>query len=69
MKSGLDIPVVAGDNDTTSTRFLTLLHEIDLIETFTLVCSLELFSKVIVSDTSGVHDRFWGQNVLQRNTK
>lgn len=55
---------MASDDNTTGTGLLALLDEVDLVEAFALVGSLKLFSKLVVADTSSVHDRLGRQNIL-----
>lgn len=55
---------MASDNNTAGTGLLALLDEVDLVEALALVGSLKLFSKLVVADTSGVHDGLGGQNIL-----
>ena len=61
---GVCVPVMASDNDGAGTGLLALGDLVDLVQTFALVGDLELLSKVVVTDRSGVDDRSRGQNVL-----
>ena len=56
--------MVPCDNDTTSSSLFALLDEVDLIETLPLVGSLELFSKVVVTDSASVDNRVRRKKVL-----
>jgi hypothetical protein len=59
---------VAGDNDTAGTSSLALLDEVDLVEALPLIGSLELLSKLVVTNTAGIHDRVRGKHILSSNT-
>lgn len=60
------MPVVTSEDDATCASLLALLDLVDLIQALALVCSLELLSKVVVSDTAGIHNGVRRQNVLTR---
>lgn len=72
-----EIPMVAGNDNGAGTSLLPLLHEIDLVESLTLVGFFELLSELVVSNSTGVDHRLWGENILHpiqlrhtfRNTK
>lgn len=55
---------MTSDNDTAGTGLLALLDEVDLVEALALVSSLELFSKHVVADASGVHNGLGRENIL-----
>ena len=57
-------PVVASDDDRARARLLALLHEVRLVEALALVGRLELLREIVVADAAGVHDRVWGEDVL-----
>jgi len=59
-----DVPVVSRNNNSASTSFHPLFYVVDIIEALSGVSSLELLSQIIVADASGVHDGFWGEDVL-----
>jgi len=59
-----DVPVVPRNNNRAGTSFHPLFHIVDLVEALSGVSSLELLSQIIVTDASGVHDGFWGEDVL-----
>lgn len=48
-------PMNVCDDNSTSTRFLALLHEVRALYTLFAVSGLELRSEFVVSDTSSVH--------------
>lgn len=56
---------MASDNNTAGTGLLALLDEVDLVEALAFVSSLELLSKLVVADTSGVHNGLGRQNILR----
>jgi len=56
--------VVPRDNNSTDTSFLPLFDIVDLIEAVSGVRRLELLSQIIITDTSGVHNGFRGEDVL-----
>jgi hypothetical protein len=49
--------MVACDNHCTSTGLFAFLDEINLIQTFPLIRSFQLLSKIIVTDASGIDNR------------
>ena len=49
-------PIVTSDNDTASTSFLALLHEVKVVKSFPFVCYFELPGKIVVTDATGVND-------------
>ena len=59
-----DVPVVPCNDNGAGTSFFPLFDIVNLIETLPGVGSLELFSQIIVTDAPGVHDGFWGEDVL-----
>ena len=66
LQSTRNIPIVAGDNHTAGTGLFAFFNVVNLIQSLALVGSFELLSKVVVSDTAGVYDRVWWENVLHR---
>jgi len=59
-----NVPVVPRDNDSTNTGFLSCFDIVDIIKAVSSVGSLELLSQIIVTDASGEHHGFWGEDVL-----
>ncbi len=57
--------MVAGNHDSTSTSLLALLDLVQFLETLSLVGSLELLSKSIVTNASSVNDRPRRKNILR----
>jgi len=57
--------MVAGNNDGACTSLFALLDEIHLVETFALVGHLQLLSKVIIANSTGINDGALGENVLE----
>lgn len=55
---------MTSDNDSTSTSFFALLYIVNVLQTFTLVGGLELFSEIVITDTASVNDRVGRQNIL-----
>lgn len=53
------------DNDGAGTSLLAFLDEVCVLKTFAFVGCLQLLSKLIVTDTSGVYDGVGRQNVLR----
>lgn len=47
-------PVVASDDNTTSTSLLTLLHLVHLMQALALVRGLELLGELIIANTASV---------------
>ena len=56
--------MVSRNNNSAGTSFHPLFDIVDVIEALSGVSSLELLSQIIVADASGVHDGFWGEDVL-----
>ena len=57
--------MVAGNNDGACTSLLALLNEIHLIKTFALVGRLQLLSKIIIANSTGIDDGTLGEDVLK----
>ena len=57
--------MVAGNNDGTYTSLLALLNEIHLVETIALVGRLQLLSKIIIANSTGIYDGTLGEDVLK----
>lgn len=51
-----EVPVMARDDDSTRPRLFAFLDKIRLGETLSLVCRLELLSKVVVTHATGIDD-------------
>ena len=52
-------PMVACDNNCTSTSLFTFLDEINFVKAFPLIRSFQLLSKVIITDASCKDNRLW----------
>ena len=59
------LPMVAGNNDGAGTSLLALLNEIHLVEAFALVGRLQLLSKIIIANSTGIDDGTLGEDVLK----
>jgi hypothetical protein len=57
--------MVAGNNDRTYTSLLSLLNEIHLVETLALVGRLQLLSKTIIANSTGINDGALWEDVLK----
>ena len=57
--------MVAGNNYGACTSLFALLHEIHLVETFALVGRLQLLSKSIIANSTGIHNEALGEDVLK----
>jgi hypothetical protein len=57
--------MVARDDHSTSTRFLALLDEVDLVQPFPPVRRPQLLSEIVIADASRVHHRFGREDVLR----
>jgi len=62
-----DVPVMPGDDNSTDTSFLSPFDIVDLVEAVSSVGSLELLGQIIVTNTSGIHHGFWGEDVLNQH--
>ena len=62
-----DVPVVPRNDNSAGAGLFSFLDKVNLIETLPGVGSLELLGQIIVSDASGVHHGFWGEDVLNQH--
>lgn len=56
--------MVAREDDSTSTRLLSLFDEIDLVQPFSPVRLPQLLGEIIIADASRVHHRAGREDVL-----
>ena len=56
---------MASDHNTAGTSLLALLHLVNLLQTFALVCSFELLGEIIIADTASIDYRVRRQDVLR----
>jgi len=59
-----DVPVVPRNHNSAGAGLFPLFDIVNLIEALPSVSSLELLSQIVVTDASGVHHGFWGEDVL-----
>lgn len=59
--------MVPSDNNSASAGLLPFFDIVNVIEALPGISDLKLLSQIIVTDTSGVHHRFWREDVLDRS--